>query len=172
MTVELRDRPGSTQHWRRRAAVAIRQREHGRGMDTAPPIFTTGPASRSLWRLTVIAVTASLLSMAGAGSADAGGPPETLPPACTPLVCAADYIGVTTSHLAAILMFGNQGGGSAGINLVLELLDAAKQTKLDAAGCADGPTSAAVDDTVAAHDHARDGLAVYAVSGVLPLMAP
>ena len=110
--------------------------------------------------------------MAGAGSTDAGAPPDRLTPTCTPLVCAADYIGVTPSDLAAILMLGNQGGESAGINLVLELLDAAKQTKLDATGCADGPMPAAVGDIVATHDHTRNGLAVYIVSGVLPLMAP
>jgi hypothetical protein len=171
MNVELRDHPGSTRHSPRLAAAAIPQREPGRGTNTAPHVCTQGSASRSLWRLTVITVTASLLAMAGAGSADAAGPPATPTPACTPLVCAADYIGVATSNLAAIVMLGNQGGGSTGTNLVLELLDAAKQTKLDA-NCADGPTPAALDDIVATHDHARDGLAVYAVSGVLPLMAP
>jgi hypothetical protein len=113
-------------------------------------------------------------SWAANASTHAEDPPE--PPSCAPLACAADYIGVTTNDLAAIVALGNRsgrGGGLAGMNLVLKLLDAARQTKLGVGVDPHGPVrEASVEEIVAAHDRIRDSLAEYAVSGLVPMTPP
>jgi hypothetical protein len=117
-----------------------------------------------------IALGTALAAIAIAGSAatPAHASSDPAPLGCEPIECAAAYIGVSRSTLAADIVNETIRTGTLGTRVALNQLDAAMAQKLSAIAPTPSASLVASYQTVIAnHDTIRDAVLDQAVSGLL-----
>jgi hypothetical protein len=97
----------------------------------ATSTWTPAPRSCPARRFIAAAAMIPLVAAAVAGSAAAADPAGDVP-GCTPITCAARYIGVPTDTLSASIVERARAGQGLGFDIVLDMLDRAEQRKLAA----------------------------------------
>jgi hypothetical protein len=109
----------------------------------------------------------ALASLAAAGPVDAA-PADDQLLRCTPIECAAAYIGVPASDLSAAVVAETRATGLPGMMVAIDQLDAAEHSKLAATGSTDGAMQAlARFSIISTHDALRDLLLTYAVGNLI-----
>jgi hypothetical protein len=121
-------------------------------------------------RSSAIALGTALTVTALAGSAATPAHASSNPPplGCEPIECAAAYIGVPRSTLAADIVNETIRTGTLGTQVAVNQLDAAKAHKLSAiAPALSAGLVASYQTVIANHDTIRDAVLDQAVSGLL-----
>ena len=134
---------------------------------TAANDQTAAPPARRRRRAAAAAAVIASFATVTAGPAAADDPPADVLD-CAPITCAAHYIDMPTSTLSALVVVGAHAGQGTGFEIVLDLLDAAEQSKLAAVS---GPTEFnvfLVRQIMQRHDDVDDLIMNYAISGLLP----
>jgi hypothetical protein len=120
-------------------------------------------------RLSAIAVCAAIATTAiAAGPADPALAASRPPQDCDPIDCAAVYIGVPSSTLAADIVNETRRTGTLGTQVAIDQLDVAMAHKLSAiAPAPSGDLVMSYWVVIAGHDTIRDALLDQAVSNLI-----
>jgi hypothetical protein len=121
-------------------------------------------------RLAVVAVTTVALGGAVAVAPASAAPAPPTAPACVPMVCAANYLGLPVEHLAAELDEDVRASGGTPLEVLAARVDAVAAIRLGVVARTDGPMQvAAMRYLLDEHDRVRLAIVAAQATGNLPL---